>query len=553
MAEIRYYGDEYVIKTIKSDLTPKLAPHGPVHDKGKDVWVLPDSDVNIRYLLEKYNERDFSAAAKVRNLQYKQAERKSIGFPKSHDFAFPPMERQWDALDLAWREPRAALFLEMGCGKTFIAINTALARVKEGQINALLVIAPTPVKPVWEIEFEKHCNEEYDLHVVNSGGKKAALKFMDEPPDCMRVMVIGIEALSQGGAYGIAFEFLKSHKAMIVLDESSKIKNATAGRTNKAIELAKHCDYRMIMTGTSITQGIHDLYSQFRFLDWRLIGHKSYFTFTHRYCVMGGFEGKQIIGYDNVAELMDRVANNTIVIKKYEMMDLPPKTYERRIVTPSKEQAKALKDLGDPFMLSAVVDDKLLEVETILERMTRYMQIVGGHFPYKEDGEQQIMRFPGKNPKMEALLEIIDEIPHGAKVVIWARFRAEADWIYDELDRRYPDKVMVYNGGTPKADRRRVLDQFQTDPNVKFFLSNPAMGGMGITLTAATYTIYYSNTFSLEDRLQSEDRNHRKGQENKVTYLDITMDHGIDHSMVSALINKKEIADFVTEELRSRT
>jgi len=269
---------------------------------------------------------------------------------------------------------------------------------------------------------------------------------------------------------------------------------------------------------------------------------------------MGGFEARTIIGYYNQDELLDRIAPVTVLIKKEEMMDLPPKVYETLHVEPSPEQKKALTELGDPFVMATVMDDKELIVSTILERMTRYQQIVGGHFPFKEEGEQKIVAFTGKNPKMDALMDSIDILPNHTKVIIWARFIPEIEAIQRALGEKYGyDSVLLYYGATPQDDRKRILAEFQGYTGPRFFVSNPAMGGMGITLTAATYTYYYSNTFSLEDRLQSEDRNHRKGQNNKVTYLDVTMNHDIDRAMIRALRNKKEIADYVTEELEERT
>jgi SNF2 family DNA or RNA helicase len=309
--------------------------------------------------------------------------------------------------------------------------------------------------------------------------------------------------------------------------------------------------YKTILTGTPVTQGMQDLYSQMYFLDPNIIGSKSYFTFKARYCVMGGFEGRQIIGYTNQEELLDKIAPHSIMIKKTEMMDLPDKTYEKLYVDPTKDQKKALKELGDPFEMATVVDDKMLEVETILERMTRYQQIVGGHFPFDQvDGTHGIMPFPGKNPKAEALVEFIEDLPQETKVIIWARFVPEIDLIADALAPL--GGVVTYTGATPADDRKRILQQFQEDPHTRFFVSNPSMGGIGITLTAASVAVYYSNTFSLEDRLQSEGRNHRKGQVNKVTYVDIIMNHDIDQAIVTALHKKQSIADYVDERLQDQ-
>ena len=544
-------GDVFVVKCPRMD---KRAAQAPEVNHMNGLWYITASPANIRHLTEQFDRRYFSAPAAARVLQEKAQAKKAEQFPGWFKFKNPPMDKQWDALNKAWDNPACALFLDMGCGKTFVSINIAAARAQNGDINGLLVICPTAVMPVWDIEFEAHCPIDYSLHEVRSGRAKATEAFIGSEADGLKVMVVGVEALSQGKAASLAERFILAHRAMIVVDESSRIKTPSAGRTKKAQLLGTGCKYKLILSGTPVTQGMQDLYSQFRFLDWSIIGQKSYFTFRNRYCIMGGFEARTIIGYYNQDELLDRIAPVTVLIKKEEMMDLPPKVYETLHVEPSPEQKKALTELGDPFVMATVMDDKELIVSTILERMTRYQQIVGGHFPFKEEGEQKIIPFTGKNPKMDALMDSIDILPDHTKVIIWARFIPEIEAIQRALGEKYGyDSVLLYYGATPQDDRKQILAEFQGHTGPRFFVSNPAMGGMGITLTAATYTYYYSNTFSLEDRLQSEDRNHRKGQNNKVTYLDVTMNHDIDRAMIRALRNKKEIADYVTEELEERT
>lgn len=549
------YSPDWELFLIQCPSFDKRADNAPEskHDTNWG-WLLPPTDDNIRYINEKYSRKYLTASATARILQQKAQAPKAEEFPSWFVFKNPPMERQWDALNEGYADKEHALFMEMGTGKTFVTINVASARAMNGNINALVVICPTSVKPVWEIEIEKHCPIDTNIHVIESGGTKRTEAFIVEDSDSMKVLILGVESLSQGGAYGLAERFVSAHRCMVALDESSRIKNPKAGRTKKSHILASGCTYKTILTGTAITQGMEDLYSQYRFLNWKIIGQKSFYTFKYRYCVMGGFEGRQIIGYNNNDELLDRVAPHTTLISKEDMMDLPPKVYEPVFIQPSPTQKKALKELGDPFQMATIVDNKLLEVETVLERMTRYQQIVGGHFPWKDDEqEQQIDRMPGKNPKMEEMMEQIEALPKDARVIIWARFVPEIEWIAEELSKRYGEnEVVSYYGATPQDERKLVLTNFQREHGPRFFISNPSMGGIGITLTRAHYTFYYSNTFSLEDRMQSEDRNHRKGQENKVTYIDLIMNHQIDKAMVQALRNKKEIADYVTAELRER-
>jgi SNF2 family DNA or RNA helicase len=98
--------------------------------------------------------------------------------------------------------------------------------------------------------------------------------------------------------------------------------------------------------------------------------------------------------------------------------------------------------------------------------------------------------------------------------------------------------------------RQGLVNEFQSDPAKRFFVVNQATGARGLTLTAATLSVYYSNTFSLEDRMQSEDRNHRIGQENEVLYIDLISNLRVDRLISVALANKQDLHHYVNDDLR---
>lgn len=468
------------------------------------------------------------------------------------DFPFkaPPMDHQRDCMRKMWKMGDFALFHEMGTGKTFTVINVAAARHMANQIRALLVICPTPIKLVWESEFEKWCPIPYKLHVLeaNESSRKEATKLSDMPMEELKVLVVGVEALSQGKAYDIAHWFVHNNSAMCVADESSRLKNAKANRTKRAITIAQSALYRVIMTGTPITQGMEDLYGQFQFLNPKIIGCKSFFQFRNRYCILGGFEGKQVLGYQNTNELMRRVSPYVDIIKKDEVLDLPPKVYERIIVEPTAEQKRLIKSLVDTF--EAESGEHYIVTETILERLTRFQQIIGGHFPFNEDdGTYGVKPIEGTIPKLAALLEVLDELPNETKVIIWTRFTPEANLILNTLREQYgSEKVTSFLGQDDPDQRREAVRSFQ-DGEAQFMVSNPQLGGMGQTWTSATAVIYYSNSFSYEDRRQSEDRAHRKGQTNKVTYIDIEVKHRYDQMILKAIGLKGDVAKFVDQQI----
>jgi SNF2 family DNA or RNA helicase len=468
----------------------------------------------------------------------------------SHPYKFPPMGHQVVALKRAWKKPHFALFHEMGTGKTFTTINLAAGRFLKDQIDSLVVICPTPIKLVWELELEKMCPVPYEVLTVQAGqaSKEKLLYFTEHKTDALKVVIVGVEALSQGNAFTVVRNFAKLNRPMAVCDESSKLKNAKTNRTKNAAAIARECLYRIILTGTPITQGMEDLFGQFQFLHPKIIGMRSYFQFRNMYCVMGGFEGKQVLGYQNTDALMKKVSPYIDIVKKDEVLDLPPKLFERIGVEPTKQQLKLIADLKHEFMANQ--DDKELMTRTVLERLTRFQQIIGGNFPFnEEEGGYSTEPIQGPNPKIDAVMDLLEDLPLDTKVIIWARFIPEIELIRDRLRAKFGDQSTVTFYGKDGDDERKTsVHNFQVG-DARFMVSNPSLGGMGQTWTAATVVIYYSNSFSYEDRMQSEDRAHRKGQEHPVTYIDIEVNHPYDRMILAAVKRKGGIAKFVEESI----
>ena len=236
------------------------------------------------------------------------------------------------------------------------------------------------------------------------------------------------------------------------------------------------------------------------------------------------------------------------VVKKEDCMDLPPKIFEKMIVKPSKEQIKAIKDLQASW--SAEQENREITVDSVMTRMTRVQQIVGGTFPYEGEDGYETIEIDGKNPKLGALEEILESIGDDTKVIIWCRFRPEIRYVVRFLQNTYGHgSVVEYHGDVESDQRTEHRIKFQEDDSVRFFVANQQTGGYGLTLTAASVVVYYSNSFSYEDRRQSEDRCHRKGQTRPVTYIDIEMEVLDDQKILLAIARKQDLATLVDEEL----
>ncbi len=438
--------------------------------------------------------------------------------------------RQKQAVVKAWPHAGFAFFHVMGNGKTTSTLALANLRRSAGLIDRMLIICPTSIKGVWEQENRLYSALPSHLQVMESG--KKLIPWAEFP-----ILVVGTEALSQGGAHEVAKSFVAGGRCMTVVDESSTIKNYDAKRTEVCWELGQESSFRLILTGTNVTQGIQDLYSQMYFVDPSIIGELSYFSFRNKYCEMGGFENRKIIGYKNIEHLFNRIRPFCDVVRKGDMK-LPPKQYQVREVRASAEQHRMCKELARE--MTTKMGDRVVNVQNALEALLRFQQIAGGFDP---DGNS----LP-KNPKMAELLALLQEFD--GKAIIWARYLPEVDAIYSRLSGEYPGAVLAMTGAVAPADRQFLVNTFQEDPHVRFFVVNQATGAKGLTLTAATLSIYYSNTFSGEDRMQSEDRNHRIGQENEVLYIDLLSDLKVDRLIQRALEMKLGLAEYVNDGLR---
>lgn len=552
LASIDYDGKGFVISCPPFDADRARSIPQRKFDNKNRVWQAPATATNVTYINMAYESSEMTPAARkvLQRVEKEEERRRAMKFPSWLRFKNDPMQHQHEALDRAWGMGQFAFLMEMRTGKTFVVINWAAALAMTGEIDTLVVCCPTPIKEVWVDELEKHCPIDYYWHIHDSGNRDTE-KIAEARYDRLKVMIFGVEAMSQGSGPRLMKQAVGRNRTFMALDESSRIKNHKSKRTQCVIDIGALARYRTIMTGTVTTQGMEDLYTQYRFLDESIIGMKSYYVFQARYCVMGGFEGRQIIGYNRTGELMERIKPYTYQVLARDVIDPPEEVYEQRIVEPTSAQKKMLKELGDPLQMATTQGDLELEVETVLERMTRYQQIVGGHFPYdKDDHTHGIEPIQGTNPKLDELLQIIEDIGPDHKMIVWARFRPEISLIVDKLVTLYgTEAVAEYHGGNTR-EREAQKKRFMTAPPCRFFVANQSAAGMGLELSAADTHIYYSNTFSYEDRKQSRARTDSKEQKSKnILCIDIIMRHKIDRAIVEALRNKQDIADFVKNEL----
>jgi SNF2 family DNA or RNA helicase len=463
-----------------------------------------------------------------------------------------PYEHQRNALNESAEKVQWAYFMEMGTGKTKVTIDNMSYLFFQRKITAALVIAPKSVYTIWETEINTHMPDVL---------KKSIFKWnIDKPKDYyklnefqhLRIFLINVEALSTKRGFEACVNYLTKNKLnFVVLDESTTIKNKSAKRTKNILGLRKLTHIRRILTGSPITKSPLDLFTQCQFLSPELLGFSSYLAFRNRYAEMTDIpvgSGRFISVpkyYKRLEELEERLKQFATRIRKDQCLDLKPKVRSKRYIELEGESKKIYDRLRTSAL--AIVEDSTISFSNKLTEIIKLHQVCNG-FTKDDDGRM----LPLHDQKIKALHEIIEE--SDGKIIIWANYLWNIHEIIHSLKVKYgEDSVVSIFGEVDVKDRKKAVESFQNDSNVRFFVGNPTTGGFGLTLTACNTVVYYSNNYNLEVRMQSEDRAHRMGQKGTVVYVDIVAKNTLDEAILKSLINKGQIAakTLGEEDLRS--
>ena len=472
---------------------------------------------------------------------------------QAYVFKTEPYEHQLKALDKSCDKTVYAYFMEMGTGKSKVLIDNVTHLYNKGKINAVLVVAPKGVYRNWvnrEIPIHLPDFIEKEIYMWTPSESNKELKLREELLNTnnnqLKFLVMNVEALSTDKGVRYAYAFISKYNTLMTVDESTTIKNPEAKRTRNVIKLGKYCHYRRILTGSPITKSPLDVYTQAQFLDPGLLGFPSYFAFRNRFALLadrvaGGRSFKQVVGFQNLNELKDLLKKFSYRVLKKDCLDLPDKVYVRREIEMTPEQKRIYNDIKKYAIAELSVGK--VTAASVITQIIRLQQIACGFVSTTENVTDDI-----KNNRVDELLQILAETE--GKVIIWANYRHDIAKLKTVISEIYgEDAVGTYYGDTSDEDRENIINKFQdVNSKLRYFVGNTQTGGYGITLTAASTVVYYSNNYDLEKRLQSEDRAHRIGQKNKVTYIDIVCKDTVDEKIVKALRSKLNIAQTVLGE-----
>lgn len=449
-----------------------------------------------------------------------------------------------------------AAFWEMGVAKTKLMIDTAAYLFMMGKIDGMLVLAPNSVHVNWSRdEIPEHMPEfaakgmQVLTWYTSKGtqvGTKKKLKALLENKGFSVLCMSYNSIMTQPGAKA-AKAFLTKRKTFYILDESGRIKNPGAKRTKRVMASSLYAPYRRILTGTPVDNSPFDVFTGIKFIRpdiWVNLGLRTFAVFKQHFGIwerrVNQQQGRQfdvLVRYRNLNQLKEIVDSVGSRLLKADVLDLPAKLYEKRYFDLDGPQTKAYKALEKDYRAFLDGGD-VVTADLALTRMLRMQQITSG---FVGNDDEELVPLGGKT-RLAALQEVLEDLGE-TPTIIWAKYSQEIDDVAALLG----DRCVTFDGRTNDHDRARALQQFQKDRTKQFFVAKPSAAGEGLTLHTAKAVIYYSNSFSLRERLQSEDRAHRAGMDGEpVVYIDLLARDTIDEYVLEALRNKRNLAAAVT-------
>ena len=399
-----------------------------------------------------------------------------------------------------------------------------------GKVKKVLIVAPTSVCAVWPKEFNDYADFKYTVKVL-LGDKKSRIKALDDldkfPFEALKVAVINYESTWREDIFDRLLAF---DADLIIADESQRIKTHDAAQSKAMHQLGDKARYKLILSGTPVQNEAVDIFSQYRFLDPTIFG-MNFYAFRGRYCVMGGFNRKQIVQYRDL---------DALIKKEHSIAYRVTKEEERNTYDKLRRDSFAELDGGGTITAT-----------TVLTKLLRLQQFTGGFLVEDDAARPQLV----SRGKLDALADILqDYVVEGKKkLVIFARFIPEVMEIIklsNDMVGKHGMKTVAIYGDIKKELRGDIVQQFQTDPTTMVFVGQIDTAGTGITLTAADTCVYYSENFNYATYEQSLSRIHRIGQRHPCTYIHLVAEKTVDELILKSLAAKEDLAKTIVDDWR---
>ncbi|AVF28867.1 DEAD/DEAH box helicase [Paenibacillus larvae] len=410
-----------------------------------------------------------------------------------------------------------ALYMEMGTGKTRTALELCAKRINAGKVSKVLWLCPCSVKDTIVQEIDKHVE------------------------GCLSLFEIcGIETLSSSIKTNVQLlRLVQSESTFLIVDESNLVKNHKAIRTKNITRLAEFCTYKLILNGTPISRNEADLYAQWKILDWRILGYKSFWSFSRNHINWDERIPGKIRSMKNTRHLVERIAPYTYQVRKSECITLPPKTYKTVYYSLTAQQYEHYNAVADELFFQ--LDE--LEPHTIYRLFTGMQNVISG-FRVKVGKKLEKTYFfqnPLDNPRVQTLFSLIEQIGE-EKIIVFCKYTREIHEITTLLNAKYGvGSAVPFNGEVTQKKRQAHKKAFTQ--NARFLVANKTCAGYGLNLQFCSYAIFYNNDWDYATRGQAEDRIHRIGQNQNVHILDICARGTLDHRILTCLSRKEDLVE----------
>ncbi|GHV36359.1 hypothetical protein FACS1894187_10830 [Synergistales bacterium] len=433
--------------------------------------------------------------------------------------------------------------MDMGTGKSRTAIE--LAKIRAHKIDRVVWFCPVSLKTTVEYEIRKHTDCQ-DIFVFDT---KTDEQNVDT---AARWVVIGLESVSQSTRTSAATRVIVTENTFCIVDESTYIKGFRALRTQRLISFCDKCRYRLVLTGTPMTQGVPDLFAQMYFLSPKILGYNSWYSFAANHLEYHPTKKGYIVRTHNHEFLASKMQPYVYQVTKDECLNLPDKLYHTHYVAMSDEQRRAYERAKEDFENALADDDGDITDISIFHLFTSLQSIACGFWNYNQNWARPeraviVEHETYAHNRIEGLLDVVAGIPDTEKVIVWAKYRHCLEEITENLQTVYGKNSTVrFSGAQSPKEREAELARFRG--NARFFVATQAAGGHGLTLNEASYVVFYADGFKYSERIQAEDRCHRIGQTKRVTYISIQSDAKIDDKIAQSLEKKSNaLHDFRAE------
>lgn len=517
-------------------------------DKAGKVWTYPATPGAARAIHEQFATQsavwaDDAAALLVEaeRIAEAQAHKTATDLPAIPLTKTTPWAHQLRAYHFAKALPSVMLALDMGVGKTKISIDLI---INHGW-QRVLILCPKSVVQVWPLEFQKHGAVPVGTLALDDGSVAQRTKKMTDflaLQTARRQPAIVVANYDAAWRTPIDRAMLSAEWDAVICDESHRIKAPGGKAALFCSMLGDRVPNRLTLTGTPLPHSPLDAYAQYRFLDKGIFG-TSFVNFRARYAVMGGFNGKQVLSYQNQDDFHEKFYSIAYRVKSEDVQSLPEAIDVVRPVVISAYARKLYDTLKKEFVVG--VGDGTVTASNALTRLLRLQQVGSGwakqdrNIETGVDGELVQI----DQAKQDVLADLLEDLNDEEPIVVFCRF-------HHDLEAVHTVAAALGRGSLELSGRRNELQSWQSGA-APILAVQTQSGGVGINLVRARYCVFYSLGFSLGEYLQARKRTHRPGQDRSVTYFHLVATKTVDEDVYKALEARQDVVDTILSQVRA--